>query len=217
LPIAHRIAAKLDADFITSKLYREAIDVAAHIRSDLLERKSGERVAFREDSRRWLSGNTHVFARRLLRQTMRTCLQDGSVEFVIPSDLNEARHLQELIEKQLRQYHYEEREVFGIRLALEEALVNAIKHGNQMDEGKRVYVRYRILLERFDVGVTDEGPGYDPGDVPDPLSEENLERPSGRGLFLMRHYMTEVVVHAPGNRLTMSKVRKKPYLNGVAK
>ena len=56
---------------------------------------------------------------------MRTCLQDGSVEFVIPSDLNEARHLQELIENQLQQCHYEDKEIFGIRLALEEAIVAA--------------------------------------------------------------------------------------------
>jgi serine/threonine-protein kinase RsbW len=145
---------------------------------------------------------------------MRTCLQDGAVEFVIPSDLNEARHIQELIEKQLRQCQYEEKEVFGIRLALEEAIVNAIKHGNQMDQGKKVHIRYRIRLDRFDVVVSDEGPGYDPGDVPDPLAVENLERPSGRGLFLMKHYMTEVTVHAPGNRLTMCKVRKKAHLNG---
>jgi len=139
---------------------------------------------------------------------MRTCLQDGSFEFVIPSDLNEARRLQEFIERQLQQCHYEDKEIFGIRLALEEAIVNAIKHGNQMDRGKKVHVRFRVLPERFDVGVTDEGPGYNPGDVPDPLADENLERPSGRGLFLMQYYMTEVVVHPPGNRLTMSKVRK---------
>ena len=144
---------------------------------------------------------------------MRTGLPDGSVEFVIPSDLNEARRLQELIEKQLQQCHYEDKEIFGIRLALEEAIVNAIKHGNQMDRGKKVHVRFRVLPDRFDVGVTDEGPGYDPGDVPDPLADENLERPTGRGLFLMQHYMTEVVVHPPGNRLTMSKVRK----NRIAK
>jgi serine/threonine-protein kinase RsbW len=145
---------------------------------------------------------------------MRTSLQDGSVEFVIPSDLNEARHIQEIIERQLEQCHYEDKEIFGIKLALEEAIVNAIKHGNQMDLGKKIQVRFRVLPDRFDVGVTDEGPGYDPGDIPDPLADENLERPCGRGLFLMQHYMTEVVVHAPGNRLTMSKVRKKPYLNG---
>jgi serine/threonine-protein kinase RsbW len=140
---------------------------------------------------------------------MRTCLQDGAVEFVIPSELNECRHVQEIIERQLRQCQYEDKEVFGIRLALEEAIVNAIKHGNQMDPRKRVHVRYRIHADRFDVIVTDEGPGYNPADIPDPLAAENLERPSGRGLFLMRHYMSEIIVHPPGNRLTLCKVRRE--------
>jgi serine/threonine-protein kinase RsbW len=147
---------------------------------------------------------------------MRTCQPDGTVEFVIPSDLNEARQVQDHIEKQLELCQFEDKEIFGIRLALEEAIVNAIKHGNQMDRAKKVHVRFRVLPDRFDVGVTDEGPGYDVNDVPDPLADENLERPCGRGLFLMQHYMTEVVVHPPGNRLTMSKVRKQ-HLNGQSK
>ena len=148
---------------------------------------------------------------------MSACQPDGTVEFVIPSDLNEARQVQDHIEKLLEHCHFEDKDIFGIRLALEEAIVNAIKHGNQMDKGKKVRVQFRVLPERFDVGVTDEGAGYELGDVPDPLADENLERPSGRGLFLMQYYMTEVVVHPPGNRLTMSKVRKQPYLNGHAK
>ena len=146
---------------------------------------------------------------------MRDSIPDGSVEFVIPSDLTEARRIQQIIESQLTECHYEDKEIFGIRLALEEAIVNAIKHGNQMDKDKKVHVRFRVLPDRFDIGITDEGPGYDPGDVPDPLADENLERPCGRGLFLMQHYMTEVTVHPPGNRLTMSKVRA--HLNGKSK
>jgi len=55
---------------------------------------------------------------------MRTCHQDGSIEFVIPSDLTESRHVQEVIESQLRLHHYDDKEIFGIRLALEEAIVN---------------------------------------------------------------------------------------------
>ncbi len=142
------------------------------------------------------------------------CAKDGTVELVIPSDLNEARHLQETIETHLQRCHFEDKEIFGIRLALEEAIVNAIKHGNQMNKDKKIHVRFRVQADRFDVGVADEGPGYDPGDVPDPLADENIERPCGRGLFLMQHYMTEVVIHPPGNCLTMTKVRAKPYLNG---
>jgi len=132
---------------------------------------------------------------------------DGSVEFVIPSDLAEASQIQEIMERQLEQSDFDDKEIFGIRLAFEEAVVNAIKHGNQMDRRKHVQVRYRILADRFEAVVADEGPGYDPTDLRDPLAEENLERPSGRGLFLIKHYMTEVVVHAPGNRVAMCKMR----------
>src|SRR5262249_11795038 len=134
---------------------------------------------------------------------MRTRLPDGSVEHVIPSDLKQGLRIQELIEEQLRASQFDDKEIFGIRLALEEAIVNAIKHGNQMDKSKKVRVRYRIQPERFDFTIIDEGDGYDPVKVPDPLAAENIERPSGRGLFLMKHYMTEVTIHPPGNHVTM--------------
>src|SRR5215831_12883768 len=113
-------------------------------------------------------------------------------DVVIPSDPAEARRVQDAIESSLRAFDYGEHEIFGIRLALEEALVNAIKHGNNMDRTKKVRVAYRISLERFDILIADEGQGFDPKDVPDPTTVENLERPCGRGLMLMRHYMSEV-------------------------
>jgi serine/threonine-protein kinase RsbW len=139
---------------------------------------------------------------------MRTHSPDGAAEFIIPSDPLEACRVQEHIERLLAANHFDEREIFGIKLALEEALVNAIKHGNKMDRSKRVHIQYIVQPHRFEIGIADEGGGFDPGSVPDPLAEENLDRPSGRGLLLMRHYMTEVVYHPPGNRLTMAKVRK---------
>ncbi len=128
-------------------------------------------------------------------------------DLVILSDPAEARRVQDDIEHALKAFRFDDREIFSIKLALEEALVNAIKHGNQMDHTKKVRISYRINPDRFDVHIADEGHGFDPEDVPDPMAAENLERPCGRGLLLMRHYMTEVTFHAPGNRLTMSKVR----------
>jgi serine/threonine-protein kinase RsbW len=145
---------------------------------------------------------------------MRTSLPDGSTEFIFASDLDEGRHVQDIIESQLRQHRFEDKDVFAIRLALDEAIVNAIKHGNQMDACKRVNVRFRILADRFEVVITDEGPGYDPQEIPDPLAAENIERATGRGLFLMRHYMNEITVHAPGNRLSLCKIRKDGHRNG---
>jgi len=131
---------------------------------------------------------------------------------IIPSELTEARRLQTEIEEALQANQFAEKEIFAIKLALEEALVNAIKHGNQMDATRKVHVRYHVSLVGFDILIADEGPGYDPADVPDPTDPENLERPCGRGLFMMRAYMTEVDVRGRGNELFMRKLR-----NGTAR
>jgi serine/threonine-protein kinase RsbW len=140
----------------------------------------------------------------------------GSLTVVIPSDPAEARRVQDDIERALKANDFEDREIFSIKLALEEALVNAIKHGNQMDRDKKVHIAYHVTPERFEIQIADEGPGFDPEDVPDPMAVENLERPCGRGLLLMRHYMTEVTFHPPGNRMSMSKVKspKSTLRNG---
>jgi serine/threonine-protein kinase RsbW len=133
----------------------------------------------------------------------------GPVAFTdvtIPSDTGEARKVQEQIESRLQALQVSEKEIFSVRLALEEALVNAIKHGNQLDRSKKVHISYRFLPDRLEVQITDEGCGFDPGDVPDPTAVENLERPCGRGLMLMRHYMTEVNYNDRGNSVVMAKV-----------
>jgi serine/threonine-protein kinase RsbW len=134
--------------------------------------------------------------------------QPDTTEVVIPSDPAEARRVQEEIESALKSHQFSSPDIFGIKLALEEALVNAIKHGNQLDRAKTVRIAYHITPERFDVLIADQGPGFDPTEVPDPTAVENLERPSGRGLMLMRHYMTEVRYNEHGNVVVMSKIRR---------
>jgi serine/threonine-protein kinase RsbW len=129
----------------------------------------------------------------------------AAVDVVIPSDPAEARRVQDQIEQLLHSRAAHDHDVFSIRLALEEALVNAIKHGNQMDRAKKVHISYRLHGDRFEVHIADEGPGFDPADVPDPTAFENLERPCGRGLMLMRHYMTEVAYNDRGNAVSMCK------------
>jgi serine/threonine-protein kinase RsbW len=128
-------------------------------------------------------------------------------EVVLASDPAEARRFQDQIEQLLvHSSQASPHEVFSIKLALEEALINAIKHGNQMDRAKKVRVLYRVAPNYFEVRVSDEGSGFDPSEVPDPTAVENLERPCGRGLMLMRHYMTEVIYNQAGNCVAMSKV-----------
>lgn len=128
-------------------------------------------------------------------------------DLVIPCDPADARHLQEDIEQQLLAHKFTDHEIFSIKLAVEEALANAMKHGNRMDPAKHLRVAYRVNSERFDILVGDEGCGFNPAAVPDPTAEENLERPCGRGLMLMRHYMTGVVWNDCGNCVSMYKLR----------
>ena len=99
-------------------------------------------------------------------------------EVVIPSDTDAGQAVQERIVARLESLGYSMRDVFGIRLALEEALVNAIKHGNGLDPDKTVRVNCLIEDDLLRVEIEDQGPGFNMSDVPDPTAEENLERPA---------------------------------------
>ena len=126
-------------------------------------------------------------------------------EVVIPSDTAAGQAVQERIIAKLEELRFHDRDVFGVRLALEEALVNAIKHGNRMDPYKTVRVSCRIWDDRVWVEVEDQGPGFHVEDVPDPTADENLERPCGRGIMLMKAFMTRVEYNTTGNRVVLEK------------
>lgn len=128
-------------------------------------------------------------------------------EVVIPSETAAGQAVQERIISALERFEFPDRDVFGVRLALEEAIVNAIKHGNRMDPDKQVKVVCRVDRDSIFVEIEDEGPGFDPGDVPDPTAEENLERPCGRGIMLMRAFMNRVEYAGRGNRVILEKSR----------
>jgi serine/threonine-protein kinase RsbW len=102
---------------------------------------------------------------------------------------------------------YSDKDTFAIRLALEEALVNAVKHGNRGDAGKQVRVSYRVTAEEVWAEVEDEGQGFDPSSVADPTSEAGMDRPCGRGLLLMRHYLSSVEYNQRGNVVRLCKRR----------
>ena len=99
---------------------------------------------------------------------------------------------------------YDSGSCFAIRLALEEALSNAFKHGNRNDPAKIVTLDCRVDGSSVVIDIEDEGEGFDPEAVPDPTEEENLEIPAGRGIVLMRSFMTEVAFQPPGNRVRMT-------------
>jgi serine/threonine-protein kinase RsbW len=100
-----------------------------------------------------------------------------------------------------------------VGVAVRESVINAIKHGNGGDERKRVHVEFTPLEAETPPGVSirvrDEGPGFDPASVPDPLAPENMLKASGRGIFLIRNFMDELVLRrAPEGGMEMIMVKR---------
>lgn len=110
--------------------------------------------------------------------------------------------------KTLQQHDFGEDVVFAIHLALEEAFVNAIKHGNHGDPQKSIFVECLITPEKFDISVADEGFGFDPAGVPDPRCNGNLYKASGRGVLLVQSYMDLVEYNSRGNCVHLVKYRQ---------
>lgn len=125
----------------------------------------------------------------------------------IPNDTLTGKRIIDDLLSHLTRLEWPEMDVFGIHLAVEEAIVNAIKHGNQDDPSKFIDVTIEVSRERMRVEITDQGQGFNPADVPDPTDDENLELPSGRGLMLMRSYMSLVEFNERGNGVIMAKER----------
>jgi serine/threonine-protein kinase RsbW len=124
----------------------------------------------------------------------------------IPNNTESAREIQERIVSLMEQNAWPMRDCFGVRLALEEALVNAIKHGNRMDPTKQVYVSCSLSTQKITVVIEDQGDGFKLDEVPDPTEDENLDKPGGRGIMLIRSFMTSIEYNDKGNRMTMCKV-----------
>jgi serine/threonine-protein kinase RsbW len=95
----------------------------------------------------------------------------------------------------------------GISMAVREAMINAVLHGNAYDPAKRVNLTFEQNGRELIITITDQGKGLDPAEVPDPLAPENLMKQSGRGIFLMRAFMDEVRIRKvdPGTEITLIK------------
>ncbi|MCK4275304.1 MAG: ATP-binding protein [Phycisphaerae bacterium] len=123
----------------------------------------------------------------------------------IASELGAGREVERRLLEELARHGYSGAAVFAVKLALQEGLNNAIVHGGGSDPTKRVEVCYDVDKRRVCVTITDEGGGFAPEAVPDPTADENLQKPSGRGLMLMRAYMDGVQFNERGNQVRMIK------------
>lgn len=130
-------------------------------------------------------------------------------EIQIPNNFNHAKKTEELIVSLAVKGGYGEDDLFSLRVGLEEALSNAIRHGNNNDPSKNINVRFTVNNQRIEIYIADEGNGFDPLDLPDPTRQENLEIPSGRGVMLMRVYMNLVEYNQIGNAVHMVKIKNE--------
>ena len=130
-------------------------------------------------------------------------------DHLIPSDTLASRRVLAEVLDQLEAQHWLRRDIFSVHLAMEEALVNAIHHGNRLDRGKHVRVLCQVSPDRVRVEITDQGCGFNPAEVPDPTCAEQLHAPCGRGVMLMKAFMLRVEYSAEGNHVILEKDRSE--------
>jgi serine/threonine-protein kinase RsbW len=123
----------------------------------------------------------------------------------IPSEATATPAVRQRVAEHLRANGFGAEDIGDIEAALEEALLNAIRHGNHNNPARKVLVSYTTINDILYMLVSDEGKGFDPSAVPDPTRPENRERAGGRGLLLIRHYMSGVRFLGRGSDLLMWK------------
>jgi len=117
-----------------------------------------------------------------------------TVERFLDSTLASVDHAEEIAVGVAQRAGFEEDDLLKIGMAVRESVVNAVVHGNRYNANKKVSFSVVKNPQRLTVRVADEGEGFDYEDVPDPLAPENLLRSSGRGIFLMRSFMDELLI-----------------------
>ena len=129
---------------------------------------------------------------------------DAELRLLVPSDVTVVGEAVELVARHLEAAFVDRHTVrFNLRVALSEALANAILYGNASDASKGVSLRVRFGRHAIEMEVTDEGGGFDYRYLPDPTLPANRIRPYGRGLFLIRHLVDEVRFNDAGNSICM--------------
>jgi serine/threonine-protein kinase RsbW len=134
--------------------------------------------------------------------------REGSVSI---SERSEVPAVREDIVHSLIELGYPQQDVFAVRLSANEAIINAIEHGNKCDRKKKVTIAYWMNGERAEITVTDEGIGFDPSVIPDCTADENLCRTCGRGIALMRGFMDAVEFGQKGNSVKLLKLNSSRH------
>jgi serine/threonine-protein kinase RsbW len=129
-------------------------------------------------------------------------------ELTIPSRLEELEAVQKLVNEATTALGLPEDLAYWMELSVSESVINAIRHGNQFDPAKKAHVRISSDGEKLEIVVEDQGSGFRLEDLADPTQAENLLKPCGRGILIIRSFMDEVNLsprEGGGSRLRMMK------------
>jgi serine/threonine-protein kinase RsbW len=131
------------------------------------------------------------------------------ISLTLASSLDSVNQVEQAAEEYASKAGFDEDTVPNIAMAVREAAINAVYHGNAYDPAKHMTVSFETTAKSLIIRIADQGPGLDPDGVPDPLAPENILRGSGRGIFLIRAFMDEVNFRQmhPGTELTLIKHR----------
>ncbi len=123
----------------------------------------------------------------------------------IPSDIKYIRKVSSKVIDELGSHKVDESSLYDIKLCIEEAVINAIVHGNKRDKRKTVKIAYWIKDDHLNIEVEDEGNGFDYRHLSDPTAGENIIKGSGRGVYLIKNLMDKMEFNDAGNKLKMTK------------
>ena len=141
----------------------------------------------------------------MIQYAYETCRGDNVLEFQFPSITRLGQEVVERIVSVASRYGCDLAEAAAIRLGVHVAVINAIRHGNGCDPAKMVRVGCHVAENGICVEIEDEGGGFAKTDVADPTAPENISKPGGRGLMMMRHHMSSVEYNDAGNQVTMRR------------
>ena len=136
-------------------------------------------------------------------------VEPSVIEVTLESDLKNVEIAEDITRRVCSTAGFLEDDQHKIEMAVHESLINAIWHGNKNDSSKHVWLRFQIFADRLEVRIRDQGGGFDPSSVVNPLAEENLLRVSGRGIFLIRTFVDEFRVdHIAGAGTEVTLVKR---------
>ena len=184
-------------------------DFKESIRAFKICATSFERENFDEQELKNLVETTLIYKAQFVDKAERLKRIHEKIEFEIPSAISLMPVILDYLTKRVEKVGIIDSESSNLFIALDEAFVNAVKHGNQFDTKKNIRITAEISTKEARFTVEDEGEGFDVNSIPDPRDPENLFKSSGRGVLLIHNIMDEVKYNKRGNRVEMIKKSEK--------